>query len=114
MSGPQAHHVLPHSPHSSMTSQWASPLSRGQPSQVRSPDYGRYPQLRTWRRMVEEWGHWEMTAWNTGSRAMGSMRPEALFPSSSTSRYGSAQVPPGRYKWEMLGPGIDGREGDRI
>lgn len=45
---------------------------------------------------------------------MGSMRPEALFRSSSTSRYGSAQVPSGRCEWEMLGPGIDGREGDRI
>lgn len=114
MSGHQTHHVPPHSPHSSMTSLRASPLSRGQPSQVRSPDCGRYPQLRTWRRMVEEWGHWEMTVGNTGSRAMGSMRPEALFLSSSTSRYGSAQVPPGRCRWEMLGSGIDGREGDRI
>lgn len=46
---------------------------------------------------------------------MGSMRPEALFLSSSTSRYGSAQVPlGGRQSQETLGPGKDGREGDGI
>ena len=45
---------------------------------------------------------------------MGSMRPEALFLSSSTSRYGSAQLPLGRRNQETLGPGKDGREGDRI
>lgn len=76
-----------------MASQWASPLPRGQPSQVRSPDCGRSPQLRTWRQMVGEWGQWEMTPWSTGSQAMGSTKPEALFLSSSTSRYGSARFP---------------------
>lgn len=43
--------------------------------------------------MVGEWGQWGMTAWNTGSQATGSMKPEALFLSSSTSRYGSTHVP---------------------
>lgn len=76
-----------------MASQRASPLPRGQPSQVRSPDCGRSPQLRTWRQMVGEWGRWGMTAWSTGSQAMGSTKPEALFLSSSTSRYGSAGFP---------------------
>ena len=78
----RARHTLP----SSLASQWASPLPRGQPSQVRSPDCGRYPPLRTWRQMVGEWCQWGMTAWNTGSQAMGSTTPEARLLSSSTSR----------------------------
>lgn len=43
--------------------------------------------------MVGAWGHFGMMAWNIGSPAMGSRRPEALFLSSSTSRYGQAQGP---------------------
>lgn len=57
-----------------------------------------------------EWGQWGMTAWNTGSRATGSMRPEAPLLSSSSSRYGTP-TSPGRGSRETLGPGIDGREG---
>lgn len=42
-----AHHGPLYTLNPRMASQWASPLPRGQPSQVRSPDCGRYPQLRT-------------------------------------------------------------------